>query len=174
MNPSPSGATFISALARPSPPLRPGASNTSTTPPERAGVLRRPSALDPDGSRVTASPKRQTASAPPPFETVQRWPPSGNGWTYTSFWPDSLDVYASHRPSGEKPQSSLPESRIGVTSSRFVALARSRRPCPPRPVRSPGRGRQGTTIRGWGGVDTKSARSSTSSGPTPVSIAWRG
>ena len=32
---------------------------------------------------------------------VQRWPPAGNCWTYTSFRPDSLDVYASHRPSGE-------------------------------------------------------------------------
>src|SRR5262249_20400632 len=38
---------------------------------------------------------------PPRVETCQRAPVAGNGSTKTSGLPDSSDMYASHRPSGE-------------------------------------------------------------------------
>src|SRR5205814_8253492 len=43
----------------------------------------------------------QRATAPPSFETCDFPPGPGHGTTYTSFCPDSLEVYATQRPSGE-------------------------------------------------------------------------
>ncbi len=42
-----------------------------------------------------------TGNPPPAVETCQVPAPEGNGRTYTSDLPDSLEAYAIHRPSGE-------------------------------------------------------------------------
>src|SRR5207245_3652317 len=52
----------------------------------------------------------QIGNAPPPVEIVDlpepNGPPAGKGRTYTSERPDSVDVYAIQRPSGENAGSS--------------------------------------------------------------------
>ena len=45
--------------------------------------------------------RRQRGSVPPAVETFDLPLDFGNGRTYTSFVPDSLETYAIHRPSGE-------------------------------------------------------------------------
>ena len=63
---------------------------------------------------------------------IRHLPPGpGNGRTYTSGRPDSLEAYASHRPSGENIGSHFDEGavqkdrwRAGLPARRFVSLHR--------------------------------------------------
>src|SRR5262245_60396169 len=55
----------------------------------------------PDRKNSSSPRGDQRGHAPPSVETCQRRPPSGHGCTYTSYRPDSLEWYATQRPSGE-------------------------------------------------------------------------
>ena len=52
---------------------------------------------------------------PPAVETCRIPPGPGNGRTYTSKRPDSLELYASQRPSGEKAAANSPKGLFRKT-----------------------------------------------------------